>query len=462
MAIKYYNTLTRKKESFESLEPGKVRLYTCGPTVYDRAHIGNFRTFMFEDLLKRHLMLKGYEVIHVMNITDVDDKTIARAEKEQTALSDLTQHYNNLFMDDVQRLRIIPADIYPRATRHIDDMIAMIRMLVDKGFAYQTEDGSVYFKIDAYKNYGKLTHLKREQQQTSQRVAADEYTKDNPQDFALWKRWKDEDGVVGWESPWGKGRPGWHMECSTMSMKYLGNLFDIHCGGVDNIFPHHENEIAQSVCATGDAFVRVWMHAEHLQVDGGKMSKSLGNFYTITELIDHGMPAEAIRYILLSSHYRTKLNFSLKKKQEALSAIQRVADLALRLEQEVGQVEPNDDLPSEFEDFVAALDDDLDTPKALAVFFEWVREINSRLDRGAVDKSVGQAGINFIRKFDSVFDIMPEKQAVPDDVDTLVAKRESARREKNWTQADELRNAIRDKGWTVEDTPDGPVVKPSG
>ncbi len=302
MPIKFYNTLTKRKNEFQPITNGEVKLYTCGPTVYDTAHIGNFRTFLFEDLLKRYLFLKGFKVTHVMNLTDVDDKTILRSNSDNISIHDLTEKYIELFFKDIQILKIIPADYYPKATEHVTEMINMIKKLIDNEFAYQSDDKSIYFKIEKFEKYGKLANLNLAEQKKTQRIAADDYSKDNPQDFVLWKAWKKEDRKVFWASPFGKGRPGWHIECSAMSTKYLGDNFDIHCGGVDNIFPHHENEIAQSECANNKQFVNYWLHSEHLLIDGGKMSKSAGNFYKINDLIDMGFTPEALRYLLLSGH----------------------------------------------------------------------------------------------------------------------------------------------------------------
>ena len=281
MALSFYNSLSKKKEKFIPINKDSVRLYTCGPTVYDVAHIGNFRTFIFEDLLKRFLLYKDYSVTHIMNITDVDDKTIRRSIKEDKTLAELTQKYTDLFFKDLTWMKVIPADAYPKATDHVNEMIEMIQILIEKEFAYLTKDNSIFFKISKYPDYGKLVNINSDQLQSSERISEDEYSKDNPQDFALWKGHKPEDGDIWWDSPWGKGRPGWHIECSAMSMKYLGDFFDLHCGGVDNIFPHHENEIAQSRAATDSNFVKTWIHAEHLQIEGDKMSKSGKNFYSI-------------------------------------------------------------------------------------------------------------------------------------------------------------------------------------
>ena len=330
--IQFYNSLTKKKENFVPIKKGKVSIYTCGPTVYDNAHIGNYRTFLFEDFLKRTLLAFGYDVFHVMNITDVDDKTIQKANEEKKTLNEITDYYISNFKDDLKSLSIFPSDKLPRATDHVGQMIEMIKTLIDKGYAYVTDDGSVFFSIDAYEDYGALSNIDMNQAVRGDRVASDEYNLDNPSDFALWKSYKKEDGNVKWSSPWGLGRPGWHIECSAMSIEYLGPHFDIHCGGVDNKFPHHENEIAQSICATNKPFVNFWMHSEFLTVDGGKMSKSLGNYYCLNDLKKEGLTAEEFRYIVLSPHYRSKVNFSLDKKHEAKKAIQRIMGLKERLE----------------------------------------------------------------------------------------------------------------------------------
>jgi len=460
MPIRFYNTINRKKVKFEPITPGTVKLYTCGPTVYDTAHIGNFRTFLFEDLLKRFLIFKGYEVYHVMNITDVDDKTIKRANKEGITINELTLKYTEEFMNDIKSLKILPANKYPRATDHIDEMIKMIQTLEESGYAYQTEDHSVYFRLDSYDSYGQLTKIDLTKQRTTERIIDDEYSKDNPKDFALWKSWDDKDGKVFWESPWGRGRPGWHIECSAMSIKYLGNHFDIHCGGVDNIFPHHENEIAQSVSATKGLFVNYWMHSEYLHIQGDKMSKTLGNFHKISDLISEGFTAEEIRFTLLSAHYRSKLNFSLNQNQESRTAIQRITDIQQRLFELKDSAQTESPMPDEFEEFVAALDDDLDTPKAFAIFFAWIRSMNNLLDKGDLMLSQINGGLEFIGKFDDLFAIIPEEEIVPQELYDLIDKREKARLKQDWKTADKIRNLLRKKGWLVEDSPSGPKVKP--
>ena len=459
MSTRFYNTINRKKVEFEPITPGTVKLYTCGPTVYDTAHIGNFRTFIFEDLLKRFLIFKGYEVYHVMNITDVDDKTIKRAITEEITINELTLKYTEEFMNDIKSLKILPADKYPRATDHIDEMIKMIQALEENGYAYETEDHSVYFRLDAYDSYGQLTQIDLTQQRVNERIINDEYSKDNPQDFALWKARDDDDGKIYWESPWGRGRPGWHIECSAMSIKYLGNHFDIHCGGVDNIFPHHENEIAQSVSATQEPFVNYWMHSEYLQIHGDKMSKTLGNYYKISDLISEGFTAEEIRFTLLNAHYRSKLDFSLKQKQEARTTIQRITDFQQRLLELKDSSETESSIPDEFEEFVAALDDDLDTPKAFAIFFGWIRSMNKLLDRGEFKFSQINGGLDFIDKFDDLFAIIPDAESIPQNIYDLIKKREKARLKQDWKTADKIRNQLYQEGWLVADSPSGPKVR---
>ena len=355
-------------------------------------------------------------------------------------------------------MKIIQADVYPAATKHVDAMVKIIQKLIDKNHAYVTKDGSVFFSIKSYKNYGALTRINMDATRHSDRVSSDEYSLDNPQDFALWKAHKDEDGDVSWGSPWGKGRPGWHMECSAMSMAYLGDHFDIHCGGVDNKFPHHENEIAQSVCAVDTPFVNYWLHSEFLLVDGGKMSKSLGNFYCISDLIEKGFTAEEIRYILLNGHYRTKINFTLEKHHEAKVSIRRIQELQSRLKEMNSEI--CDGFPTEMEQFNIALENDLDSPNALAVFFEWIRNANSKLDKKAFTESDVSEGLNFIAYFDSIYGILPKAGFAPKDVIDLVGEREDARKNKDWEKSDNIRDQILEKGWIVKDKINGPKLTP--
>jgi len=460
MSIKFYNTLKKKKDEFYPISKGIVKLYTCGPTVYDTAHIGNFRTFLFEDLLKRFLLLKGFQVTHVMNLTDVDDKTIQRSNNDNISIKDLTKMYIKLFFKDLHTLKIIPADEYPKATEHVTEMIEMIERLIENEYAYKSNDNSVYFKIDKFAEYGKLTNLSFNKQKKTQRIAFDDYSKDSPQDFVLWKAWKLDDGEVYWKSPWGKGRPGWHIECSAMSTKYLGEHFDIHCGGVDNIFPHHENEIAQSECSSNKKFVNYWLHSEHLLIDRGKMSKSAGNFYKISDLIDMGFTPEALRYLLLSGHYRTNINFSIDKKSEALKVVQRINDFYERLIGLTVNCDESNKLPDAYNSFEKALDDDLNTPEALAIFFEWLRKTNIQIDNDNIQNDEILLAINFVDKFNSIFDLRVVKSEIPSEIIDMAKNREIARKEKNWAKSDSIRNQILEMGWVIEDTSDGYKLKP--
>ena len=460
MPLQFFNSLKREKEIFQPIEKGKVGLYTCGPTVYDYAHIGNFRTFMFEDLLKRWLLHSSYDVKHVMNITDVDDKTIKKAKQMKVSLSGITDKYTQYFMEDLRWLKMIPADIYPTATESVPKMISMIERLLEKGFAYSEDDGSVYFNISSFPNYGKLTQINISAQRTGDRVMEDEYDKDAPQDFALWKGWKEEDGEVVWDAPWGRGRPGWHIECSAMSSESLGDHFDIHCGGVDNMFPHHENEIAQSQCATDQPFVNFWLHSEFLMVDGGKMSKSLGNFYRISALKELGFTAENIRYQLLAGHYRSKITFSIDKKHEGDKVVQRLSDFYTRLQKLNANESSTGSMPEAYSKFRDRMNDDLDSPQALAVFFDWMKTVNGKIDKNVItDSELGQAW-EFLIAFDSVFGFIRNQDfEIPDKINLLLNKRQKARDEENWVESDLIREHLKEKGWMVDDTPDGQYIK---
>ena len=462
MSIKFYNSYSRKKEIFKPIIDGKVGLYTCGPTVYDFAHIGNFRTFIFEDLLKRWLIHTGYDVTHIMNITDVDDKTIRLAKNQNVDLNIITERFTEQFMNDLRWLKILPADKYPRATRSIEKMIEIIKKLIDKGHAYIESDGSVYFSISTFPNYGKLTGISLRDQKKSDRISDDEYGKNSPQDFALWKGWKKEDGEIGWDAPWGKGRPGWHIECSAMSSENLGNHFDIHCGGVDNMFPHHENEIAQSICSSEEKFVNYWLHSEFLLVDGGKMSKSLGNCFTVSDLVKKGFTAESIRYQLLAGHYRTKISFSLSKKQESDKVISRINEFQSLLI-DLGALDAQTkELPDSYYEFVEAMNDDLNTPKALGIFHSWMRKMLKNIKTGSISETEIGVAWNFLKCFDMIFGFLSEKTfKIPFKIEKLMKHREVARAENNWTLADELRDQIQEEGWTVEDTINGQKVKKS-
>mgnify|MGYP005842114357 CR=1 FL=1 len=465
--LQFYNTLSRKTEVFIPIESGKVRMYTCGPTVYNFAHIGNYRAYIFEDLLRRYLKYKGYEVIQVMNVTDVDDKIIRDANAEGIDFTDFTQPYKQAFFEDLNTLRIEPAEYYPEATSHIDQMVELVEQLLEKKYAYKTEDGSVYFSVEKFGEYGQLANINPEEMQHSARVEADEYDKESIRDFALWKAWKPEDGEVYWETSLGKGRPGWHIECSAMSTHYLGNHFDIHTGGVDNIFPHHENEIAQSQSATGGPFVNYWLHCAHLIVEGEKMSKSLGNFYNLREVLDKGYASEIVRYVLLSTHYRQKLNFTWDKLHEAEAAIVRLRNLVTHLEN-VGQsdtdgieIEPR--LQKAKEEFEAALDDDLNIAGALGAVFSLVKDLNAQLAENQISSTDAGRSLEALERFDTVLDILEpseDTRDIPGEVQDLVEKRSEARANKEYEKADALRDQIDDLGYQVEDTPDGAIVKP--
>ncbi|MGH8064319.1 MAG: cysteine--tRNA ligase [Candidatus Entotheonellia bacterium] len=460
--LRLYNTLTRVKEEFQPMHPGEVRLYTCGPTVYDHAHIGNFRAFVFEDIMRRYLIHKGYRVLQVMNLTDVDDKTIRGAHQAKTSLAEYVQFYAQAFFEDLQTLNIQPVEHYPAATQHIPEMVELITRLLERGYAYQA-GGSVYFKVDAFPQYGKLSHLEDRQLQAgaSGRVDADEYEKEDVRDFALWKGWTEADGDVYWETELGKGRPGWHIECSAMALKYLGSPIDIHAGGVDLIFPHHENEIAQSEGATGHLFVRRWLHCQHLLVDNQKMSKSLGNFYTLRDLLKQGYKAKAIRYSLLSTHYRQAQNFTPEGVTAAEAAVQRLQDFMANMQTAEGIDTSVDGLirkaVQQFED---GMNDDLNISLGLAAIFEFVRDSNRLLADGRLSRENAQAVMATMRRFDRVLGLLGEAEtAVDTEVERLAQEREQARKRRDFATADRLRAQITALGYIIEDTPRGPRLK---
>ncbi len=458
--FKLYNTLTRRKERFVPLREGEVRMYTCGPTVYDYAHIGNFRAYVFADLLRRFLKYLGYRVVQVMNITDVDDKTIRRSRELGISLREYTRRYERAFFEDIERLNIERAEHYPRATEHIPEMVALIQRLLQKGYAYRGEDGSIYFDISKFKDYGKLSRLKIKELKPGARVRQDEYAKEEARDFALWKAWSEEDGEVYWDTPLGKGRPGWHIECSAMSMRYLGETLDIHAGGVDLIFPHHENEIAQSEAATGKTFVRYWVHNEHLLVEGRKMSKRYGNFYTLRDLLAKGHDALAIRYLLLATHYRRKLNFTFKALEDATRAVERLSDFAARLESYSAGAQKPTKLSRHVEharrEFESALCDDLDAPRALAAVFRLVREANRAMGRGEASMEDVKAVKRFFADFNRIFAVVRERRGeLPPELMKLIREREEARKRRDFATADALREELLRHGIAVEDTPRG-------
>ncbi|MEM5812143.1 MAG: cysteine--tRNA ligase [Candidatus Aenigmatarchaeota archaeon] len=465
MEIKFYNTLTKKKEVFSPLKRGVVGIYNCGPTVYDFAHIGNFRSYVFADLLRRYLEWKGFNVKQVMNITDVDDKTIRNSRKEGISLKEFTERYEKAFFEDIKSLNIKPATIYPRATEHIKEMVSLVKKLEERGYAYKGKDG-IYYKISRFKDYGKLSGTSLKGLKAGARVRQDEYDKSSASDFALWKFWNEEDGNVFWETELGKGRPGWHIECSAMSMKYLGETFDIHTGGVDLVFPHHENEIAQSEAATGKQFVRFWLHNEHLLVNGQKMAKSLGNFFTLRDLLSKGFSPKAIRYLLLSAHYRTKLNFTMEAMKSAEETVKGIENFVAEIvEIKSGKENPKaKELCKKLrEDFENALDDDLNTPLALKAFFEFMKNANILVQEGISDKNAKQI-LETIFDIDSILGLdiknVKKKWHSLDDADKetreLLEKRENLRKQKKWKEADAIREELRKKGIVIEDTPQGP------
>ena len=462
-SVQILNTLSRELEFLEPREGhGKtLSLYTCGPTVYAYAHIGNFRAYVFEDLLHRHLQERGFTVRRVMNLTDVDDKTIRGAHAAGIALAEYTRPFKKAFFEDSAALRLLPAEAYPAATdsEQIERMIVMIGKLMEKGHAYQAEDGSVYFRIASFPGYGKLARVDLENQRSGQRVASDEYDKEDVADFALWKAWVPEDGAVGWESPWGKGRPGWHIECSAMATGLLGETIDIHCGGIDNIFPHHEAEIAQCECVGAKPFVRYWMHCAHLMVEGSKMAKSAGNFFTLRDLLQKGWTGREIRYALISVHYRGALNFTMDGLAAARTALGRLDAWRERLAETAGS-ETIAEVPDPVtEGFFAALDDDLNISSALAVLFETLRESNRRMDEGTLSPAQARGLLNWLVRVHGVLALEPEAtQSIPPEVEELVAARAAARTSKEWKKSDEIRDQLAVLGWLVKDTKDGQKV----
>jgi cysteinyl-tRNA synthetase len=456
MAIRFFNTLRRQIENFSPREDGHVRLYTCGPTVYNFAHIGNFRAYIFEDLLQRHLEYRGLKVTRVMNLTDVDDKTIRGCRAAGIPLGEFTQPFKAAFFEDLDRLHIKRADHFPEATgaNHIERMIQMISVLIEKGHAYRAEDGSVYFRIRSFPNYGQLAHFNLDELRDGVRVSNDEYEKENVGDFALWKAWDPADGDVGWESPWGRGRPGWHIECSAMATGILGPELDIHCGGEDNIFPHHEAEIAQSECVTGHPFVRLWMHCKHLQVEGSKMAKSAGNFFTLRDLMDKGWTGREVRYALISVKYREPLNFTFDGLAAARSALQRLDEWSIRIRELAGSA--NSEKPYEgLEGFGEALDDDLNISAALASLFDVIRDTNRLMDRGELLSEEARFLLSWLAGVQSVLAFDAESDPVPDEVAAILSRRAEARSAKEWKLSDTLRDEILSFGWVVKDTKEG-------
>src|SRR5438876_1324108 len=463
MTMRFFNTYSRRIEEFEARDSAghAVSIYTCGPTVYSRAHIGNFRAYIFEDLLQRHLELRDYKVHRVMNITDVDDKTIRGAREAKVALTKFTGQFKNAFFQDAETLRIKRANEFPAATdqHYIDRMIEMIGELIARGLAYQAEDKSVYFRINKFPDYGRLAHFDLTQLQSTGRVKHDEYDKEHIGDFALWKAWDEEDGEVAWESPWGRGRPGWHIECSAMATALLGEQIDIHCGGVDNIFPHHEAEIAQTEGVTGKKFVRYWLHCAHLLVDGQKMSKSLGNFYTLPNLLEKGYTGREIRYALMRVHYRAPLNFTWGGMNEARESLGRIDDWLARLRETAAEkIDEEKNTTQPGQQFEEALDDDLNISAALGFLFETIRETNRALDRTELDAASANAWLNWWERVNSVLVLEEEIAPLPPGIAKLAEARAQARLAKDWRKSDELRDELSVRGWEARDTKDGQKV----
>ena len=460
MALRFHNTLTQQVQDFAPADGHTVRMYTCGPTVYNYVHIGNLRYFSFVDILRRWLRTHGWKLDHVMNITDVEDKIIRSAMQQNKTIDEYTAVYENAFEEDMRTLRLEKPERLVRATAHIDDMVKAVESLNEKGYTYVSE-GSVYYRIGAFPEYGKLSHLDFHGIRAGARVDVDEYEKDDARDFVLWKAKKN--GEPSWPSTVGDGRPGWHIECSVMAMKYLGQTLDIHTGGVDLIFPHHENEIAQSEAITGKPFSRFWIHSEHLIVEGQKMSKSLGNFFTLRDLLDKGYKPESIRFLLAKQHYRNKLNFTFDDLKGAATAIERLRSFKLRLDTERFAEGLNEDLLARrnkaVDQFVASLDDDLNTPEALAAIFDYIRDANSAMDAGEFRGGNVAPALELLARFDEIFDVLNasgvEGGMSDAEIEAKISDRAAAKKARNFALADQIRAELADGGIVLEDTKEG-------
>ena len=470
MGLRLHNTLSRQIEPFEPLEPGRVGVYACGPTIYGHAHIGNFRSFLFYDLVHRYLEWKGFQVRFVMNITDVDDKTIEAACREGTTLAGYTEPFGRAVLEEAEALGVRSFDAYPRATAYVDRMVELVEALLEAGHAYTTDDGSVYFDISSFPEYGKLSGKDLEQARKGERVAADEYAKDDVRDFALWKSSKAGDEEVGaaWDAPWGRGRPGWHLECSAMALAEIGDTLDLHLGGEDLVFPHHEDEIAQSEGATGRPFARCWLHVKHLLVEGRKMSKSLGNFITVRELLDEGVPAAAIRHQLLSAQYRSELNFTRAGLEASRRAVRRLVDFEDRLKRhatsEGASPTPLPDLADEaLEAFTRAMDDDLNVSEGMAALFVFVNRGNAVLDDSPELAPSEQAlALRALESIDQVLGLVEvgrRERIVESElavwVEDRIQARTRAREARDWETADAIREELAERGIVLEDGPSG-------
>jgi cysteinyl-tRNA synthetase len=469
MALRIHNTLSG---TAEEIIPGGIRkdtiadyppvtIYSCGPTVYGYSHIGNFRTFVFNDLLRRYLKFRGFKVDHAMNITDVEDKIIAGANSEGISVKEYTERYTAIFLEDLKTMNIEPVEHMPRATESIDAMIDIIEHLKNKSYVYE-KDGSLYFSIGKFKNYGKLSRLDTREIKSGLRYDTDEYTKDDVRDFALWKAPKQ--GEISWDTPFGKGRPGWHIECSAMIRKIFGTTIDIHTGGVDLIFPHHENEIAQSEAAYGETFVRHWIHAEHLLVNGTKMSKSLGNFYTLRDLLEKGYSPRSIRYLLISAHYRKQFNFTLEGISQADQALERIDNLIVRLKDVRGNADRNPEIPKLADQlisgFTEAVDDDLNISRGLGAFFDFIHAVNTLINQDMLSRSDADQVLAVLQKIDSVLGVVYFQGGAKTGIDaawieSMIAERSKAKKEKDFSRADQIRAELTEKGIILEDTKEG-------
>ncbi len=460
MGLQFYNTLTQKLEPFAPLDGKSVRMYTCGPTVYHYVHIGNFRTFTFQDILRRTLRARGYTLDHVMNITDVEDKIIRNALAAGKSIQEYTAAYTQAFLDDAAVLRLEKPERLAFATEHIGEMVEAIQGLAARNHTYES-DGSIYFRIASFSDYGKLSHINLSGNVAGARVDVDEYDKDDARDFVLWKARKP--GEPGWETPLGAGRPGWHIECSVMAMKYLGETIDIHTGGVDLVFPHHENEIAQSEALTGKPFARFWLHAEHLMVEGQKMSKSLGNFFTLRDILDRGYSPEAIRYLLTTTPYRKQLNFTFDGLKAAATSIDRLRNFEYRLNSEKLPSGTSQEMEERgraaLDKFNAGLDDDLNTAEAAAAVFEYVREANTAMDAGIFREGNRDSAARLLAAFDAIFDVLRPTASASgpsgQEIEALIAERQQARKSKQFARADAIRNELLEMGVILEDTKEG-------
>lgn len=467
--LHFYNTEKRQKLQFHPHKDNHVLMYTCGPTVYSYAHIGNFRTYVFEDILRRTLKFFGLQVTQAMNLTDIDDKTLRGALQNKCTLDEFTQPFKRAFFVDIGELGIERAEYYPEATHYVGYMIDFINNLLDKGVAYKSQDKSIYFSILKSKNYGRLSHLKLDELQinASARSINDEYEKESVGDFVLWKAYDEaRDGSVFWESPFGRGRPGWHLECSTMAIEILGATIDLHVGAVDNIFPHHENEIAQSEAFSNKLFVHFWMHSEHLLVDGKKMSKSLGNFYTLRDLLNKGYGAKEVRYMLMHIHYRTQLNFTFEGMKGARNALKRINDFIIRMNEKADQHQTpsyfaHSFLQKAIYKFSESLADDLNISEALAAIFDLMNQINTLDDAKQINEGDAREVLFVFREFDRILNVMDFEvaESIPEELQELLRAREEARKAKEWARSDQLREQLLAQGYLIEDTPSGPRLK---